>query len=40
MSSNHFDKDHVFTSLHLIPFSAVQKEYDFSVRKSENFPAN
>ena len=31
-----FDKDHVFISLQLIPFSAVQKVYDFSVRKSGN----
>ena len=31
-----FDKDHVFISLQLIPFSAVQKVYDFSFRKSAN----
>ena len=31
-----FDKDRVFISLQLIPFSAVQKVYDFSVRKSGN----
>ena len=29
-----FDKDHVFISLQLIPFSVVQKVYDFSVLKS------
>ena len=31
-----FDKDPVFISLQLILFSAVQKVYDFSVRKSES----
>ena len=31
-----FDKDHFDISLLLIPFSAVQKVYDFSVQKSGN----
>ena len=31
-----FDKDHVFITLQLIPFSAVQKVYEFSFRKSAN----
>ena len=31
-----FDKDCVFIPLQLIPFSAVQKVYDSSVRKSGN----
>ena len=30
------DKGRVFISLQIIPFSAVQKAYDFLVRKSEN----
>ena len=33
-SRMNFDKDHVFISAQLIPFPAVQKVYDLSVRKS------